>query len=183
MEQVNRRQFGKFVLTAMAGVEGGALIASRSSDGRDTLEGNTARSAQEEDSTESKTNNDTVVRTLRSYERALNAGDVPAIVSLYHKGGIFMPQHIPAVVGSDAIRETYTNILKVIALDIDFSIDEVEIAGDVAWARTRSAGTVKVLESGESHPEGNQELFILKRAPGQEWKIWRYIFTTTNPRR
>ena len=93
-----------------------------------------------------------------------------------------MPQHIPAVVDREAIRKAYTNVLNVIALDIEFSIDEIEIAGDLAWARTRSEGTVKILKSGETHPEGNQELFILKRDRGQEWKIWRYIFTTTNPR-
>ena len=122
------------------------------------------------------------MEAIRSYEGALNAGDVPAIVSLYHDNGVFMPQHIPAVVGSDAIRETYTNVLKVIALDIEFAIDEVEIIGDTAWARTRSMGTTKVLESGETHPEGNQELFILKRDSGHDWKIFRYIFTTTNPR-
>ena len=135
------------------------------------------------ESSPSRPNNDAVVETIRSYEGALNAGDVPAIVSLYHDNGIFMPQHIPAVVGSDAIRETYANVLKVISLDIKFVVDEVEIIGDTAWARTRSAGTTKVLESGETHAEGNQELFILKRDAGGDWKIWRYIFTTTNPRR
>ncbi len=129
-----------------------------------------------------KQDNDAVVGTIRRYEVALNAGDVPEIVSLYHENGIFMPQHVPAVVDREAIRKAYTNVLNVIALDIEFSIDEVEIAGDLAWARTRSEGTVKILNSGETHPEGNQELFILKRDPGQEWKIWRYIFTTTNPR-
>ena len=116
----------------------------------------------------SQPNNDAVVEVIRSYEGALNAGDVPVIVSLYHDNGIFMPQNIPAVVGSDAIRETYTNVLKVIALDIEFAVDEVEIIGDTAWARTRSTGTTKVLESGETHPEGNQELFILKRNSGHE---------------
>ncbi len=56
------------------------------------------------------------------------------------------------------------------------------VIGDTAWARTHSVGTTKVLESGEAHPEGNQELFIFKRDSEHGWKILRYIVTTTNPR-
>ena len=55
------------------------------------------------------------------------------------------------------------------------------VIGETAGARTHSVGTTKVLESGEAHPEGNQELFIFKRDSEHGWKILRYILTTTNP--
>ncbi len=55
------------------------------------------------------------------------------------------------------------------------------VIGDTAWARTHSVGTTKVVESGGTHPEGNQELFIFKRDSEHGWKNLRYIFTTTNP--
>jgi hypothetical protein len=58
----------------------------------------------------------------------------------------------------------------------------LQIAPDWALARTNSAGKVKVHATGESSPEGNQELFVFQKIDGA-WKIARYCFSTTNPAR
>jgi ketosteroid isomerase-like protein len=67
------------------------------------------------------------------------------------------------------------------ALNIAFEIHELEVLGDTAWARTSSAGRTRILSAGIEVAEGNNELFIFKREDG-EWRIHRYLFSTTQPR-
>lgn len=124
-----------------------------------------------------------ITETLRSYERALNAGDTEAVMALYAADGVFMPQHFPSAVGADQVRTAYDGVFSLIRLAVAFDIVEVvPVADDWAFARTNSTGTVTVLASGLSGPEANQELFVLQRVDG-DWKIARYAFSTTNPPR
>lgn len=122
---------------------------------------------------------------LRSYEAALNKSDVATIVSLYAPEAVFMAQHRSPAVGSGPIETAYREIFAMIRLEIRFLIDEVVVVSPtVAYARTRSEGTTTILANGARVAEGNQELFVLVRpAAGGPWKIGRYIFSTTQPRR
>jgi len=120
---------------------------------------------------------------LKGYESVLNASDVKGILKLYAKDGVFMPQHSPTHVGTDAIREAYEHVFEAIDLDVIFDIIEVKILSDQwAFARTTSSGTTTINADGAKVLEGNQELFLLKKQTSGEWKIARYIFSTTNPR-
>jgi ketosteroid isomerase-like protein len=47
---------------------------------------------------------------LRSYEIALNAGDVENSLGLYGSEPVFMPQHEPALVGRTAVRAGYEQV-------------------------------------------------------------------------
>ncbi len=123
-------------------------------------------------------------KLLRSYESALNAADVAAIVSLYAPDAVFMAQHRSPAVGREQIETAYREIFGMIRLDIRFEIDEVVVVSPtVAYARTRSMGTTTIVANDAQVSEGNQELFVLVRPEnGGEWKIGRYIFSTTQPR-
>ncbi|MFO0554323.1 MAG: DUF4440 domain-containing protein [Polyangiaceae bacterium] len=127
---------------------------------------------------------DSATRTLRSYEAALNAADVGAIVALYAGDAVFMAQHRSPAIGRRDVEAAYREILGMIRLDITFTIDEVVVVSPtVAYARTRSAGTTSILANGARVAEGNQELFVLVRSDAHsKWKIGRYIFSTTMPR-
>jgi uncharacterized protein (TIGR02246 family) len=121
---------------------------------------------------------------LSAYETALNAQDTDTIVSLYAEDGVFMPQHSQPQVGRDNIRAAYYRVFEAITLDVEFEVDEIQqLSGDWAFVRTRSDGTVKINATGDSGPEGNQELFLFQRTESGNWKIARYIFSTTNPPR
>lgn len=121
---------------------------------------------------------------LSAYETALNAQDTDTIVSLYADDGVFMPQHSLPRVGRDSIRDAYDGVFVAITLDIEFEVDEIGmLSEDWAFARTRSAGAVTIAATGDTGPEANQELFLFQRPDGGDWKIARYIFSTTNPPR
>lgn len=121
---------------------------------------------------------------LSTYETALNAQDTDTILTLYADDGVFMPQHSLPQAGRDAIRAAYAGVFMAITLDVEFEIDEVGLLSETwAFARTRSNGTVTIHATGDSGPEANQELFLFERTKGSDWKIARYIFSTTNPPR
>lgn len=125
---------------------------------------------------------DEIIKTIKSYEKALNGNDVKTIVSLYSSSPVFMPQHAPAQIGKAAVQAAYEGVFKSLDLDIVFEIHEVEVLGNTAWARTTSAGKTKILADGAVISEGNNELFIFKKQSGQ-WKIHQYLFSTNLPRK
>jgi uncharacterized protein (TIGR02246 family) len=118
---------------------------------------------------------------IKTYEKALNSNDIESILSLYGQAPVFMPQHAPPLVGREAVRAGYRQVFETIKLNVEFTIHEVEVLGDTAWARTSSAGGTRILAAGIEVQEGNNELFVFKREHG-DWKIHRYLFATTQPR-
>ncbi len=124
------------------------------------------------------------IRTLlKTYEQALSASDVAGVVKLYTKDGVFMPQHSPSVVGIDAIEAAYEAVFKAIDLEVEFDIAEIAlVTDDWAFARTNSAGTTTINVTGDKVAEANQELFVLQKTTGGDWKIARYSFSTTKAR-
>ena len=110
-----------------------------------------------------------------SYRDALNESNVEKVVPLYTENGVFMPSGAPTAIGQDQIKGAYEFVFAMIQLSIEFYIDEIEVVGDYAFARTTSKGTTLILASGETVPEENRELFVLKKENGS-WKIDRYMF-------
>jgi ketosteroid isomerase-like protein len=103
---------------------------------------------------------------LRSYETALDAVDTNSIMDLLGTNPVFIIQNSPAQVGRDTIRKQTDQTFKATKFDIHFNVQEVEILGDLAWART-------------SHPRGNQ-LWIFHRE-NDKWKVHRYSAAANSP--
>jgi hypothetical protein len=62
---------------------------------------------------------------------------------------VFRAQHFPTAVGTEAVRKAYDLRFKLITLGVEFNILEVvRMSEEWAFARTASAGTVKVLATG-----------------------------------
>jgi uncharacterized protein (TIGR02246 family) len=128
-------------------------------------------------------NEKAVAAVLAQYQDALNQSDTAAVMKLYATNGVFMPQNSPSSIGVDEVRRAYDAVFKTIKLTVKFEVAEVvEMAPNWVFARTNSAGTVKVHATGAGGPEANQELFLFQKIDGA-WKIARYCFSTTNPPR
>lgn len=121
--------------------------------------------------------NDVITR----YGKLLNASDTDGILDLYGQDPVFMPQHAPAQVGRDQVRGAYKQVFDTIKLNITFTVHEIEEFDNLAYARTSSAGKTTIRGNGEIVNEANNELFVLRKEVG-DWKIHRYIFSTSNPR-
>jgi uncharacterized protein (TIGR02246 family) len=119
-----------------------------------------------------------IEQLLNKYERALNTGDAQGAAQLYTNDGVLMAPENPSAVGSKAVGAAYAGIFQAIALNIKFQIAEAQLLSP-EWAllRTTSTGVIKILANGAEVPEGNQELFLLRKHDGQ-WKIARYSFSS-----
>lgn len=123
------------------------------------------------------TTNDTtaITQLLLTYRDALNASSVDQVMPLYTTDGVFMPTGFPTATGTEQVRSAYEGVFSMIQLNIAFFIDEIEVDGDHAFARTTSKGTTLIHATGQTVPEENRELFVLQRT-NAGWKIARYMF-------
>jgi uncharacterized protein (TIGR02246 family) len=122
-----------------------------------------------------------IAAVLAEYEDALNQCSTDRVMKLYASDGVFMPQNSPSSVGAQAVRKAYKAVFDAIKLNVRFDIAEIhQLSPEWAFARSNSAGRVKVNATGEGSAEGNQELFVFQKIDG-DWKIARYCFSTTNP--
>jgi len=122
------------------------------------------------------TNDQNAIKELLfAYRDALNASSTDKVIPLYTTDGVFMPTGFPTSVGSAQVRQAYDGVFSMIKLNIEFFIDEVQIDGDHAFARTTSRGSTLIHATGATVPEENRELFVLQRTDGG-WKIARYMF-------
>ena len=55
-------------------------------------------------------NSNAIENVLSRYEAALNASDTTTVMTLYSNKPTFMPQHAPAQVGRDAVKQAYDNV-------------------------------------------------------------------------
>lgn len=124
---------------------------------------------------EQATEKSAIENVLLTYGDALNTSDVNKVLQVYTNDGVFMPTTFPTAKGTEQLKESYTNIFKTIQLNVKFTIDEIVVSGDVAFAQTSSKGTTLIHANGQTVPEENREFFFLKNENG-EWKISRYMF-------
>ncbi len=119
-----------------------------------------------------------IEKVLKQYERSLNTSNVEGVIDLYTADGVLLAPNAPSAVGTESLRESYTGTFQAISLNILFDIEELKvISPEWAYLRTNSTGVINILGNGAQIPEGNQELFLLRKSRGV-WKIARYSFST-----
>ena len=124
---------------------------------------------------------DEMAAIITSYQDALNASNADQVMSLYASNAVFMPQHSPASIGLEAVRQAHIALFSSTTLRIRFKIEEiVPTNADWAFARTTSEGAVTI-RTGPSEDEASQGLILFQKIEG-EWKIARYCFCTMNAR-
>ncbi len=90
-----------------------------------------------------------------------------------------MPAREPTAAGLTQIRAAYEHEFKTIDLDVNIVFDEVVQDGNLAFARTRSEGQLKILATGKTvSTESYRAFFVLKKI-NNEWKIARFLFNFT----
>ena len=119
-------------------------------------------------------------KIMDKYAAALTAGDVETLVGLYSPKGVFMREEMKAVVGLDALRAAYKEVFAALKVDLQFTTREAEEAGDMAWLRSVSKGTVKVLKTGVETKQGYNQLVVFRKEAGA-WKIRAYLYGSNRP--
>ena len=124
---------------------------------------------------ETTTEKSAIEKLIFSYQDALNASDVSKVIELYTKNGVLMPNSAPTAEGAGQVKDFYQYVFDNFSYTLKFSIIEIEVSGNYAYARSTSKGSFIIKAKGQTIPDENRELFVLEKVE-EKWKIARYMF-------
>ena len=115
------------------------------------------------------------------YFQSANNGNVEGCIATMAPDVIIMPPNRPSILGIEQLRGLSRDYHDWYEVRYSLSVDEVEVAGDIAFARATANGTRR--HRGESSTENVawRNVWILKRQPDKTWRFWRIIFNSTMP--
>jgi len=116
-----------------------------------------------------------IEKLIFSYRDALNASDANQIAALYTSDGVLLPNAAPTATGLEQVKGTYQYVFDNFKYNLDFTVGEVVITGNYAFARSTSKGSFVIKSSGQTVADENRELFVFEKVKGQ-WRIARYMY-------
>ena len=119
-----------------------------------------------------------VEKLIFSFGDAFNAADIAKTVASFTPAGINMPNNGPLAQGTEQLTKAFGSLWSMAHIHIQYRVDEINITGEYAYARTNSTVKTVVKASGENILLENKELFVLRNDHG-EWKISHYVFNNT----
>lgn len=108
--------------------------------------------------------------------RADNERRIAAVLEHYAPDAILFPPGAPPVAGRAAIRPRYEALFRDFDPEIVPVIDEVVVAGDLAYVRGRNRGRLRGRNGRPDRSLDDVYLMILERAPTGRWRIARLIW-------
>lgn len=112
---------------------------------------------------------------IRAMQDANNAGDVAAWVDGFAPDAVYMAPGMPSVTDPAGLRAVAETGFAQARTDVALVPEEVEIAGDWAFARIRVEGTATLLDGGETIEIDMKELVVFRRQPDGSWRIARFM--------
>lgn len=119
----------------------------------------------------------TINEIYGQYASSLKSGDVDRWIALWSNEGVQMPPGSPPIIGTEEIGAGTLAFLDAFTVDsFEIYIDEVQLAGDLAFARGTYSGVYTPKDGGEGFAEDGKYLTVFQRQPDGSWKIHRDIF-------
>lgn len=124
----------------------------------------------------SSTDDDLAIRTLfECWYRAMEDGNVAELLSLVTPDVIVKAPGAPPIQGSTAFEQALTAFLDEYSETVDYEVAEVEVSGELAFARTSETATIMSRSGSEASTIKGMHLIILRRQPDGEWLLARDI--------
>jgi uncharacterized protein (TIGR02246 family) len=118
----------------------------------------------------------------REYEASLLAGDADRWIAQWMDEGVQMPPNMPPRVGKETIYTAISSFLSNFEYT-DFVIEneDVEVNGDLAFARGTYAASFVAKAGGEPTQIEGKYMTILRQQEDGTWKLYRDIFNSNVP--
>lgn len=116
-----------------------------------------------------------IEKLIFAYRDALNASDAAKVVALYTTDGVLLANAAPTAAGTEQVKGTYQYVFDNFKYNLEFSISEIIVNGNYAFARSTSKGSFVIKASNQTIADENREMFVLEKIKGQ-WKIARYMY-------
>lgn len=111
----------------------------------------------------------------RRWFGAMERADVNALLALLADGFVFKGPSQPAIADLAAMRQRLVEFHARFDERVDYQVEEVEIAGEWAWARVSERVTVTPKGGGAPTTLSGTHLSILVRQADGSWKVFRDV--------
>lgn len=109
---------------------------------------------------------------------ACSTGDVELYLSLFTEDAVVMATEAPAINGKDELRPAIEGLFGMFDLELLYTVDKVEVSGDLAFARSSFQYSMTPKEGVETTTRTGNELDVYKRQADGSWKVymqcWNY---------
>jgi len=111
----------------------------------------------------------------RRWFEAMESADVNGLLSLLADGFLLKGPAQPPVTGLATLRRALEEFHKSFNERVEYQVEEVEVAGQWAWARVSERTTLSPKGGGAQAVLSGTHLGILARQPDGSWKVFRDI--------
>ena len=116
------------------------------------------------------------------YEASLLDGDADRWITQWMEDGVQMPPNMPPRIGREAIYPAVSGFLsKFDYTDFVINNEDVEVNGDLAFARGTYAASFVAKSGGDPVKIEGKYMTILRQQEDGSWKIYRDIFNSNVP--
>ncbi|WLI89915.1 SgcJ/EcaC family oxidoreductase [Massilia sp. R2A-15] len=110
---------------------------------------------------------------IDTWLRATRQGDVDTVLDLMTPDVVFLVAGQPAIHGRAAFEQGLRGMLSTHAIESHSEIEEIEVAGDIAWCRTRLSVTVTSKHGNTPMQRSGHTLSILRKQEDGKWRLAR----------
>ena len=103
-------------------------------------------------------------------EEACAKGDAKMLVRGISDDALYISPNTPILIGPDPIEERYGSRVASHQIDAKWAVEEVEVSGDLAYARTVCSINEVPLEGGDTTRRSVRSLDIFRRQTDGDWK-------------
>jgi uncharacterized protein (TIGR02246 family) len=111
----------------------------------------------------------------------INEGDLEGWISQFTEDAVFMPPNSEVLQGRDEGREFARPWYEQLDMEFEYSVDEIEVHGDWAFARWNYEGRYTPKTQGEIIHAKGKEIWILKRQSDGSWKCSHIVYNSDLP--
>jgi uncharacterized protein (TIGR02246 family) len=110
---------------------------------------------------------------ISTWLRATRAGEVETVLQLMTPDVVFLVAGQPALQGREAFEQALRGTLATHAIDSSSEIEEICVAGDMAYCRTRLSVTVTSKHGATPMQRTGHTLSILRKDADGKWQLAR----------
>ena len=110
--------------------------------------------------------------------RAIREKDAGGLLASFGGDLVVMPPNEPPIVGKAALRSWFLRLTDEFSIDLDPSVEEVKVTGDLAYERFSFRGTMTPTGGGEPITFGGKGIHVYRRQSDGSWKIARDVWNS-----
>lgn len=112
-------------------------------------------------------------RIRQDIERAENSGDADAFAEHLAEDVAMLPSSGPRRDGIDEVVAFHRDHFDTYDINVEFSIEEITVLGDLAVERGRYSATLVPSDGGDPRDGGGDYIYVFERQSGGTWEIIR----------